>query len=67
MYSDLSVGIVVFVRVIQILFASVTVWSSMLCTDAAKKTFWSQSVAAVEAKKAESASMHALLTSRSAM
>ena len=58
------IGIVVFARAIQILFASVTVWSSMLCTDPARMAFWSGSVAAAEAKKAEDASMHALLTPR---
>ena len=64
MYCDVLIGIAVFAHAIQILFASVTVWFSVLCIDLARMAFWSGSVAAAEAKKTEGTSMHALLTPR---
>ena len=61
MCFDVSVGIKIFARAIQILIALVTVLSSMLCTDPERMAFCSCRVAAAEARKAEGANMHTLL------
>ena len=59
-----STGIELWVRDVHVVVAELTAGSSAALMGSKRMTFWSESVAASEAKKAEDASLHALLTPR---
>ena len=59
-----STGMELWVRDVHVVVAELTAGSSAALMSSRRMAFWSGSVAAAEAKKAEDASMHALLKPR---
>ena len=61
-----STGIELWVRDIHVVVAELTDWSAAALMDSERMAFWSGSVAAAEAKKAEDASMQSTPHSKTA-